>query len=165
MKQTHLMKQAPLFKLKDFSTEFGGSLLKDQRKRARPLSSKNALKVVLRGDIRNSGSLLKYKRQIGYAFDIFQKQFQVKVYRYAIVSNHLHFLALFPSRDQYRKFIRALTGTIARQTKIKWIFRPWSRIVAWGKAFKIAANYVVQNSLEAIGAIPYQARKKKPPPD
>lgn len=155
------MKQKMLFKLANYSSEYGGSLGKGQRKTARPLSKKNALKIVLRGDTKKSGSLLKFRKDIDRYFAKFQKQFNVKVYKYSLVSNHIHFVALFPTRDQYRRFIRALTGTIARKTKIIWISKPWSRILAWGKAFRIALQYVEQNHLEAIGAIPFVPRKKR----
>lgn len=48
------MRQKTLFKLKDYSSEFGGSLLKGQRKVARPHNPKNPLKIVLKADSRQS---------------------------------------------------------------------------------------------------------------
>lgn len=155
------MKQKALFKLSIYTSEHGGSLRLGKRKTARPVSKQNAMKIVLRGDIKKSGSLLKYRKEIDGYFKKFQNQFGVRVYKYALVSNHIHFVALFGSRDSYRKFIRALTGTIARRTKIVWIFKPWSRILSWGKAFKTALKYVLQNHLEAVGAISYSPRKSR----
>ncbi len=176
------MKQKALFKISDYGSEFGGSFLKPgQRKTQRPLSSKNALKIVLRADMQKSRelarsaekklsgievvsphaeirSLLKYRKQIDELFVRFAAAFHVKIYEKALVSNHIHFVARFDSRDQYKKFMRALTGTIAKQLKIKWHLRPWSRIVAWGRGLKSAIQYTVQNHLEAIGTIPYQPR-------
>lgn len=40
-----------------------------------------------------------------------------------------------------------------------WQFRPFSRIVNWGKDFKICTSYIKQNVLEALGFVPYKARK------
>ena len=40
-----------------------------------------------------------------------------------------------------------------------WQFRPFSRVVNWGRDFKMCANYLKQNILEAIGFIPYASRK------
>ena len=158
------MKQKTLFKISSFTSEFGGSLLQGRRKYARPLSNRNAIKIVLRGDTKKSGSLLKHRSRINQAFANFAKKFHVKVYEIAIVSNHCHFVALFQSRDQYRRFIRSLTGTLAKQTKVIWVLRPWSRILAWGRSFQIAVNYVIQNHREAIGEIPFQPRKIRKPP-
>lgn len=39
-----------------------------------------------------------------------------------------------------------------------WQFRPFSRVMTWGKDFKIACQYVTQNALEAEGFIPYKKR-------
>lgn len=40
-----------------------------------------------------------------------------------------------------------------------WEFRPFSRIVSWGKDFKTCVAYLRQNILEALGFVPYTARK------
>lgn len=112
------VKQKTLFKLSEYSSEFGGSLNLSTRKSRRPLSPKNALKVVLRGEIQKSGSLLKHRNIIDQAFIKFAKRFDIRIYEKAIVSNHIHFVALFGSRDRYKKFIRALTGAIASKNKI-----------------------------------------------
>ena len=157
------MKQKTLFKVSSYTSEFGGSLQQGQRKSSRPLSNKNAITIVLRGDTKHSGSLLNHRLTVNQAFASFAKKFHVKIYELAIVSNHCHFVALFQSRDQYRKFIRALTGTLTKKIKIIWSFRPWSRILAWGRAFQIAIDYVIQNHREAIGEICYQPRRKRKP--
>lgn len=43
-----------------------------------------------------------------------------------------------------------------------WDSRPWSRILAWGKAFKTAVKYVIKNEQEALGLIQHR-RSRKPP--
>lgn len=40
-----------------------------------------------------------------------------------------------------------------------WEFRPFSRVVNWGRDFKICLAYVKQNVLEALGFVNYRPRK------
>ena len=40
-----------------------------------------------------------------------------------------------------------------------WQFRPFSRVISWGSDFKTCVKYVKQNILEALGFVPYKARK------
>ena len=155
------MKQKTLFKLKNYSSEFGGSLLqKGQRKRSRPLSSQNSLHIVLRGDTSRSGSLLKNRSLIDHTLFSLARKFNVLVYRHSIVSNHIHLVAQFPCRENYVKWIRAFTGSLALKTKIKWLFRPWSRILKWGRGFEVALQYVLKNHFEAEKLLPYQKRMR-----
>ncbi len=155
------MKQKTLFNLSKYSSDFGGSLLIGKRRSSRPISTKNSLHIVLRGDTKLSGSLLKYRSDIDSGFKRFSEKFGVKIYKHSIVSNHVHFVGLFNSRQQYVKFIRALTGFIAIRTKIIWTLRPYSRILAWGRSFRTAIDYVIKNHLEALGVIAYQERAKR----
>lgn len=153
------MKQKSLFNLRGYSSDFGGELLRKKRHSKRPLSNKNPLHTVLAADMTSSGTLLKYRNAIDNTFKTFAQKFGIKIYRKAINSNHIHLVALYPSRLQYKKFIRALTGSMSKKLKIKWRLRPWTRILHWGKAFKIALQYILQNHLEATNQIPYQNRK------
>lgn len=154
------MQQKTLFKLKDYGSEFGGSRLSGRRKTARPLSPRNPLKVVLKADRSKSPHLTQIRSDIEQRFKYFSKIFRVKIYEIAVCGDHIHFVALFHNHASYVKFIRALTGTLARTFKIKFKFRPWSRILHWGRSLKIAIQYTLQNKLESIGVIPYQPRSK-----
>ena len=40
-----------------------------------------------------------------------------------------------------------------------WEFRPFSRIVNWGRDFKNCVQYLKKNVLEALGFVPYKPRK------
>ena len=40
-----------------------------------------------------------------------------------------------------------------------WEFRPFSRIVNWGRDFKNCVQYLTQNVLEATGFTPFRPRK------
>lgn len=154
------MQQKTLFKLKDYGSEFGGSRLSGRRKTARPLSPRNPLKVVLKSDRATSPHLTQVRSDIGQIFKQFSEIFSIKIYEYAACGDHIHFVGLFRSQSSYIKFIRALTGTLARKLSIKFKFRPWSRILHWGRSLEIAIQYTLQNHLESIGAIPYQPRAK-----
>ncbi len=156
------MRQKTLFKLSQFTSEHGGALLlRNKRKAARPISFKNSLKLVLKADVPKSQSLIRHRTKIDLYFRKFADAFGVRIYEKAIAQDHIHFIALFKSRDIYKKFIRAVTGALALSLKLKWKLRPWSRIVSWGKAFKIAVTYIRQNHLEATGQIPYKPRKRR----
>lgn len=156
------MKQKTLFKVSNYTSEHGGSLLlKKKRKTARPLSIRNPLKLVLKADVPKTMTLLRHRAQIDLHFARFARAFGIRIYKKAIAQDHIHFIALFKSRSSYNQFIRALTGALSRALKIKWKLRPWSRIVLWGKAFEAAKAYIMQNHLEAIGEIPYKPRKKR----
>ena len=41
-----------------------------------------------------------------------------------------------------------------------WEFRPFTRLLFWGKDYSEALHYLLKNTLEAIGFIPYTPRKK-----
>ncbi len=160
---------------------FGGSLLVGKRKSARPLSSKCALHLILKSSrAKGSSSFLKHQKQIRFQLDKQAKRFGVRIYRYSNVGNHLHLLIRIHSRREYKKFIRAISSLIQgivtktlganqkkrrektrREKEIFWDFRPFSRVVSWGRDFKIAANYVIKNTLEVLGFIPYTPRKNR----
>ncbi|MBN1114272.1 MAG: transposase [Oligoflexia bacterium] len=102
--------------------------------------------------------------------------YNIKLYNFSINSNHLHLPLKLRYRDSYKKFIRGLTGTIARialETKkgnaginglVKkfWDTRPFSKIVNWGRHYVNTYFYVFENELEAAGFIKYRERKQKP---
>lgn len=151
------MRQKTLFKISDYKSDFGGSL--NSKNRRRPLSKTLPIHLVLKCDISKSGSLLKHRVQVEFYLAKFSKQFGIKVYKKAIVSNHAHVVALFQSRLQYRQFIRALTGAIAKSLKVKFLFRPWTRLLNWGRPLQIAIQYTLQNQMEALGVTPYRPRR------
>jgi REP element-mobilizing transposase RayT len=131
----------------------------------------------------NSGAIRKILNQYG-------KKYGVRLYQIAIVSNHIHLVLRIPHTGAYRNFIRVVTGAIAehvmRRQSFKlfkqwvlqagdprrakeiqgkgqrfWQFRPFTRILNWGRDYRTCMRYLVQNRLEALGFIPYQPRKRK----
>ncbi len=97
----------------------------------------------------------------------------VKVYRFANSGNHLHLVILPRSRPAFQAFIRAVSGLIARITlKVErgralgirfWDARPFTRILAWGRDFRRTSDYLLRNTLEALGFIPYRPRTSAAP--
>ena len=116
-----------------------------------------------------------------------KKKFAVSVYETAIVSNHIHLLVMGRTRRDLQNFFRVVAGHIAqellrqfpvlpserqkrggasgnREKKNKfWQTRIYSRIVSWGREFSNVKNYVIRNTLEALGLIPYTTRAKRNP--
>jgi len=95
------------------------------------------------------------------------KRCGVTVYRWANVGNHAHFAIRIGRVHQWSKFIRGLTGAIARKLQVKglkppgplWESRPFTRVVrSWRRAFKALLEYIELNQLEALGFFTRQDR-------
>jgi REP element-mobilizing transposase RayT len=168
-------KQLFLDQLFKFKSEFGGDLLKASNpKVARPVSTREAMHIVLRSSLaKGKFSMLDKNRadRIEKLIRKHAKNFGVKIYQYANVGNHIHLLVLASHRDFFKYFLRTISGLIARivlgaerssPKKIKfWDQRPWSRVVKWKKDFNGAKKYVIQNFNEALGFIVYQPRANR----
>ena len=140
---------------------FGGDLLQGKRKTARPLSTKLPVHLVFRA---RQTSLRAKQSEIQGLLNRFARKFGVKIYEFAICTNHIHLLVRIHSRSLYRQFARAFTGSVSRKFKIQWLVRPFTRLLSWGRDFKTARNYVMQNEKEASGEIRYQPRGKSRKP-
>lgn len=103
-----------------------------------------------------------------------KKKFNVQVYEMAVVYNHIHLLIKGSSRIELQNFFRVVAGHIAQeilrkhpleaqpgQENVFWMSRLYSRVVTWGNEYFSVRKYVIQNTLEAMGLIPYQERKNK----
>ena len=152
---------------------FGGSYLKKGNPKVkRPLSTKRSMHLVMRSLFaKGSLSFLRFDREIRELITYQARVFGVKVYRQANGGNHLHLIVLPRSRPAFNGFIRSISGLIARLVlgaergdakNIKfWEKRPFTRIIEWGRDYKKVCSYLFQNTLEALGFIPYQLRTKK----
>ena len=116
--------------------------------------------------------------------------FEVRIYEYAICGNHLHLLIKGPDRESLQNFFRVFAGHTAQkilkicpfpkerggaphqkktypsgckknQRKF-WSYLLYSRMVSWGREFKIVFRYIRQNTLEALNLIAYKPRGTKP---
>ena len=164
---------------KDVSPVFGGELLKKSHaKTKRPVTTKSAMHVTLRSSMAVNERSFLYKGKTDRIRDVINnqaKRFDIKIYNFAINSNHLHLLVKLQYRDSYNKFIRAISGIIARialgaekgKAVLKdllqrfWDALPFSRIVAWGKDYINTFYYVFENDLESGGFIKYRHRGRK----
>lgn len=160
--------------------EFGGSakLNGAHAREARPISVKRPMHLVMRSS-RATGekSFLRAKRarKIEALVHRLGKEKGVKVYRFANSGNHLHFIVLPKSRDAFKAYIKAISGIIARLTLGAergsaqgvrfWDAKPYTKIIEWGSEYKTVCDYLLRNTLEALGFISYRPRKKDRPPD
>ncbi len=152
--------------------QYGGDLLKGKRKGRRPFSPKKALHLVFRSDEakgRWSFLLPSNRKKARVLLDHYINKWQMKLYEVSFNSNHIHLLVKAQDRHGLKRFLRSFPGALAMAvTGAKkgsgllrkfWSNRVYSRIVEWGRAFSIAKQYVIQNTLEAAGIIPYTPRK------
>ena len=143
---------------------YGGSL--HYRKLARPIKDSKSLHLILRCGINRQGfSLRKYVSLINTYILKFSNKFQVRIYKHTVNSNHVHILLKVQSRSDFKKFIRAVSASIAVSIKVQyeyeglfWQDRPFTRVVSWGREYDGVKNYVVQNFKEAVGFIIYKPR-------
>ncbi len=156
---------------------FGGSRTQGNPREQRPITTKRPMHLVMKSShAKGEFSFLKGKRvkRIKDLIHRSAKAHGVKIYRYANSGNHLHLIIMPPSRSAYHKFIRSISGLIARLTlgveRGKalglqfWDARPFSRILEWGRDFRVACDYLEQNILEALGFIPYRPRPNQKGP-
>lgn len=99
--------------------EFGGALLKKSHaKKARPISTKQAMHVTLRSSqARGEKSFLANRKraaEINSKVHSLAKKYGIKIYRYANVGNHIHLLVRASYRRGFIAFLRSISGIIAR---------------------------------------------------
>ena len=141
-----LMKQMNLFVVKT-EVEFGGSLLRGKRKTARPLDSTKPIHTVLKST--NSLLLLKNRVEIEHILFTYAEKFAIKIYDCGIHADHIHLSLKIPNRRMYLRWIRAVTSVLVMRFKgLKWKLRPYTRVVAWGRAFRALKNYIWKNREE-----------------
>ncbi len=155
MKQLQLS-YSPYFKS---SPTFGGELNINKRKSRRPLDIKKPLHLVLRADV-TTPVFLHREHVLDKMILRFAKKFGIKIFESSVNANHLHLVISFKHRLLYKRFVAAITGRIAHVLKIKWLNRPFTRIINWGHDFKNVCAYVVKNQKEAWGLISYKRPQK-----
>jgi hypothetical protein len=166
-------KQKQLSFLKHQAQEMGGAKLKGNPRHKRPFHSKKPLHLILKSShCKGQFSLLnvRFAKRVQATVYFYAKRFHIKVYRFQNVGNHLHIVLQGPGLKQYSAFVRAVSGRIAQvllkemgfdslggssrkaQTgKIKfWDYRPFSRVVGWGKDFAIMKDYILKNTLDVL---------------
>ena len=186
MKKTW-QKSFKLLKL-DGASDFGGDLLLNSHaKLQRPISIRRSMHVCLRATIcRGHLSFLRtnHRKAVSCILKNQAALHRIKLHKMAIASNHIHLILRPLSRKTLISFLRSISGLIARAVlksergklsgrlprsssnrspslakKRFWDKRPWSRIINWGRDFRTAIKYLEQNTLEALGLIPYRSRE------
>ncbi len=141
----------------------GGRESVGKRKSARPFSAKVSQHIVLKSKRAKGAWSLNHRKnqsKITSMVYVYASRFNVHVYRFANVGNHLHLLVKATNRKDLADYLRVLAGRIAitvsgARKHIKrigkfWDTLCWSRLVKWGKEFHLVQRYVFANELEAI---------------
>jgi len=143
-------------------TAFGGSVLREGGKKARPLSANLPIHLVLRSS-RAVGKWSFLRKEGAYAYLIRRLaiRYSVKIYRLANVGNHFHLLLSIKDRAKFQNFLRVLTPKIAyiatgifnsKKLKQFWDAPAFTTIVKnWGKDFESVDEYVLINQMEGKG--------------
>ncbi len=179
-------KQLKLFKQPKLKKDHGGSLAVRKKRSRRPLNLKQSHHITMKSHhavgIR---SLFRHKKMILSLIKKNSSKFQVKVYEYALQGNHIHLLVKAQSREGLQNFFRVIAGHTAQRilkespfrqapggasnkpTGCKknqrkfWSYLLYSRIITWGKEFKLVVRYIQRNTLELLQVIAYQPRSNK----
>ena len=139
-------------------------------KHARPFSQKKCLHVVLRSHFTTLRQR-KNRKLIGDLLHLYSHRFHVRVYQNALNSTHIHLLCYAKEKESLQNFLRVFAGQVAQRmtsskkgkalTRSFWSKIAWSRVVEWGRAFKIATQYILQNQRESLGLVAYTPRRHK----
>lgn len=126
MKQQHLFKPH-LITNKKF---FGGSLLYGRRKGTRPMSTDQALHLVLKSQWATANDRFTSranKPAVEEILKIAANKYGIRIYQQAICGNHIHLLIRAKRRWLYRAFIAVVTGLIAQQVMRKQSYEVFMR--------------------------------------
>jgi hypothetical protein len=152
-------------------SEYGGSSRKGRRKNQRPFDPKRPLHVVMKS-LRAHGkwNFWRHKASIHLLVLDTAARYGIRIYRWENVGNHLHFALKAGTRRELQAFLRvlpqrvmfAVTGACKGNPVGKFFDEiAYSRIVNWGRDFKILLNYIWKNTLEALGFSRDEVRKMR----
>jgi REP element-mobilizing transposase RayT len=99
------------------SREHGGDTRKGLRKTARPFNRDTVVHLVFKSDRAQGKWSFLHRRNRARIEALIYTQARkagVRVYRHAVVGNHLHILAKATNKPLFTRFLRALPGLIAR---------------------------------------------------
>ncbi len=162
MRKNKFQFSLPGFTQKSKALSHGGSLSIGKRKTARPFDRKQALHVVLRSSKaigKNSMLTQKNRKHIELLLNRVKKKWNIQVYHFANVGNHIHLLIRARNKRDWQNFIRELTGAIAViVTNARkgiagkfWDHLVFTRIVQFGREFTVATDYISKNLWESVG--------------
>lgn len=157
------MKPKQLALLPKGKTEHGGSVRAGKRKIARPLDSKKPMHLVFRSTKARGEWSFLHRRNKGQVHLLMQEtaeRFGIKVFRFENVGNHLHLIVKGRTRRDLRKFLRVfpqrvmflVTGACKGNPQGRFFDAiAYSRVVQWGREFKILKTYLWKNAMEVLG--------------
>src|SRR5690349_19019378 len=96
--------------------EYGGDTRKGKRKIRRPFDPKRALHVTLKSSkARGMWSMLQKERrlQVQELLHDTADKYDIRLFRYANVGNHIHLLIQAKKREHLRAFLREFAGKLA----------------------------------------------------
>jgi REP element-mobilizing transposase RayT len=143
-------------------TQHGGLRTKKGRKNERPLSKSKPLHLVLKSDKavgRLSFLSLKNKPMVERIIRQKAKKFGILIQDFANVGNHLHLKLKISSRENFQKFLKAITTQIAKGvTQAKkgkpfgrfWQGLAFTRILTSRKEELYLKGYIEANRKEAV---------------
>lgn len=135
--------QLKLFEEK-IEKEFGGSLNQGRRKLSRPLDPTKPIHFILKA--RDSADLLENRVYVEEKARSLAVKFGIRIYAVVVNADHVHFIIKISRRDFYNRWIRGLTGILARKmTGLKWKQLPYSRIASWGREYHTLRAYLDDN--------------------
>lgn len=161
--------QLSLFKNK-ILRQFGGALLKGNAKVARPLSTKETVHLVLKSAQALGAKSMLHTYNVNKIDEIIRthaRLCRIRIYHLVNVGNHLHLVIKLDDRKEFSKFVRVITGLIARQVlkaqrgpaaessavahkKTQfWVARPFTRLIAWGRDYEYITRYMKKNINDA----------------
>ena len=126
-----MKKSKQLSLLKPTVRFFGGILLHSRRKGVRPLSTREPIHLVMRSSWAYGATsflLVKNRPVIERLLRSTAKAYGIKVYRQAIVQNHLHLVIKIPHRPAYKKFIRVFSSQVASHVMLSQSFKIFKKL-------------------------------------
>jgi len=158
--------------------EHGGELWRGRRKSRRPLATRRAVHVVFRSSLAKGAWSFLAARHAVYVREQLPKVarlYGVRLYEISNNGNHIHLLLRARTQEGLKSFFMVFCGKLA--SRITGARRgkpfgrrffdhvPYTRIVEWGNAFKVAKNYVLKNALEALGLVTHHRARNPRAPD
>ena len=128
-----------------------------KRKTARKLPRRRPIHLILSSRF----ILLTHRAWIEAKIRDYSQRFGIRLHRYAICGDHVHFAIEIPHADYYKKFIRSLTGVLARKMgRGLWNLLPFTRVASWGVDFRNLVLYIEKNQDETDLLRRYEPRRR-----
>jgi REP element-mobilizing transposase RayT len=137
---------------------YGGNV-SGRRRMSRPLDRKRPLHIVLKSShAKGALSLLSARLKVAALIDQKAKAYAIKIHGFQNMGNHIHLMVSFKTRQAVQKFLRVISGLIARLiTKAEkgrafgkrfWDHLVFTRIVTGRRDYLKMQKYLTKNEIE-----------------